>query len=176
VASGVALIPEDRQHHGLVLRLPIAHNITMPDLNRVSKIGVLRKRDENSLAERYRETLRIKCSSVAQPAGRLSGGNQQKVVIAKWVARGARVFLFDEPTRGIDVGAKQEVFEQMDALARSGAAVVMVSSELPELIQVADRIVVMRSGRITGELPGNCTQEEIMRLATWEGHSQTAIN
>ena len=93
----------------------------------------------------------------------MSGGNQQKVVIAKWLARGARVFLFDEPTRGIDVGAKAEVFEVMDELARSGAAILMVSSELPELLQVADRILVMRQGRITGELPGRTTQEEIMR-------------
>jgi ABC-type sugar transport system ATPase subunit len=176
VAAGVALIPEDRQHHGLALRLPIAHNITMPDLDRVSRAGILRKRDEQSLAEEYREKLRIKCSSPSQLAGRLSGGNQQKVVIAKWVARGARVFLFDEPTRGIDVGAKQEVFEQMNSLARSGAAVLMVSSELPELIQVADRILVMRQGRITGELPGSSTQQEIMRLAAFQGHSPTALN
>jgi ABC-type sugar transport system ATPase subunit len=118
-----------------------------------------------SVAGDQRERLRIKCHTLRQLAGRLSGGNQQKVVIAKWVARGARIFLFDEPTRGIDVAAKQEVFEQMDRLARSGAAVLMVSSELPELIQVADRIIVLAAGRITGELPGRTTQEEIMRLA-----------
>ncbi len=165
VGAGVALIPEDRQHDGLALKLPIAFNVTMPDLGRVSRAGVINKRAENALAEEYRQTLRIKCNSTAQLAGRLSGGNQQKIVIAKWVARGARVFLFDEPTRGIDIGAKQEVFEQMDRLAQSGAAVLMVSSELPELIQVADRILVMCGGRITGELPGKTTQEEIMRLA-----------
>jgi len=95
----------------------------------------------------------------------LSGGNQQKVVISKWVSRGAKIFLFDEPTRGIDIGAKREVFEVMDELARQGAAILMVSSELPELLQVADRILVMRRGRIAGELPGRTTQEEIMRLA-----------
>ena len=165
VGSGVALIPEDRQHNGLALKLPIATNITMPDLARVSKMGVLNKSKEAELAETYRDRLRIRCSSTGQLAGRLSGGNQQKIVIAKWVARGARVFLFDEPTRGIDVAAKQEVFEEMDRLARSGAAVLMVSSELPELIQVADRILVMREGQLTGELPGRTTQEEIMRLA-----------
>src|SRR5207248_197038 len=103
-----------------------------------------------------------------------SGGNQQKVVISKWVARGARVFLFDEPTRGIDVGAKQEVFEQMDRLAAGGAAVLMVSSELLELIQVADRILVMCEGRLTGELPGKTTQEAIMRLAVPVTASATA--
>lgn len=165
VGAGVALIPEDRQHNGLALKLPIAFNVTMPDLGRVCRAGVINKKAENALAEQYRETLRIKCKSPAQLAGRLSGGNQQKIVIAKWVARGARVFLFDEPTRGIDIGAKQEVFEQMDRLAKSGAAVLMVSSELPELIQVADRILVMCNGRLTGELPGKTTQEEIMRLA-----------
>lgn len=170
VGCGVALIPEDRQHNGLALKLPIATNITLPDMDRVSRFGLLKKNEELGLAESYRERLRIRCSSTAQPAGRLSGGNQQKIVIAKWVARGARVFLFDEPTRGIDVGAKQEVFEEMDRLARLGAAILMVSSELPELIQVADRILVMREGRITGELPGRTTQEEIMRLAAPEAN------
>jgi ABC-type sugar transport system ATPase subunit len=165
VAAGIALIPEDRQHHGLALKLSIAHNITMPDLGRVSSFGILNKTNETTLSEEYRQRLRIKCSTPRQLAGRLSGGNQQKIVIAKWVACGARVFLFDEPTRGIDVGAKQEVFEEMDRLARSGAAILMVSSELPELIQVADRILVMSQGRITGELPGQTTQEEIMHLA-----------
>lgn len=165
VAAGIALIPEDRQHNGLALKLPIAHNITLPDLKKVSRLGFLRKADEGNVSEQYRDRLRIKCNSTAQLSGRLSGGNQQKIVIAKWVARGAKVFLFDEPTRGIDVGAKQEVFEEMDRLARSGAAVLMVSSELPELIQVTDRILVMANGRLTGELPGKTTQEEIMRLA-----------
>jgi ABC-type sugar transport system ATPase subunit len=166
VFSGVALIPEDRQNHGLALKLPIAHNITMPDLGRVSSFGILNKSAESSLSEDYRQRLRIKCSTTRQLAGRLSGGNQQKIVIAKWAARGARVFLFDEPTRGIDVGAKQEVFEEMDRLARAGAAVLMVSSELPELCQVADRILVMAQGRLTGELPRHATQEQIMHLAT----------
>jgi ABC-type sugar transport system ATPase subunit len=165
VTSGVALIPEDRQNNGLALKLSIAHNITMPDLGRVSRIGILNKSAETAVASDYRERLRIRCSSPYQIAGRLSGGNQQKIVIAKWVARGARVFLFDEPTRGIDVAAKQEVFEEMDRLAREGAAVLMVSSELPELVQVADRVLVMREGRISGELKRPTTQEEIMRLA-----------
>jgi ABC-type sugar transport system ATPase subunit len=137
----------------------------MPDLGRVSRIGILNKSAETAVASDYRERLRIRCSSPRQIAGRLSGGNQQKIVIAKWVARGARVFLFDEPTRGIDIAAKQEVFEEMDRLARSGAAILMVSSELPELLQVADRVLVMREGRLTGELTRPITQEEIMRLA-----------
>lgn len=172
VTAGLALIPEDRQHNGLALRLSIAHNITMPDLERVSRMGILRKGEEIALSQQYREQLRIRCHSPAQIAGSLSGGNQQKIVIAKWVARGAKIFMFDEPTRGIDVGAKQEVFEQMAALAREGAAILMVSSELPELIQVADRILVMSEGRITGELPGKTTQEAIMRLAAPQASSR----
>ncbi|MBV9404559.1 MAG: sugar ABC transporter ATP-binding protein [Acidobacteriaceae bacterium] len=163
--AGTALIPEDRQHDGLALALPVSYNVTLPDLEHVSAWGVLKKSEETNLTTTYVERFRIKSSSPRQLAGKLSGGNQQKIVIAKWVARGARVFLFDEPTRGIDIGAKQEVFEQMDRIARSGAAILMVSSELPELIQVADRILVMRQGRLAGELPGRTTQEEIMRLA-----------
>jgi ABC-type sugar transport system ATPase subunit len=175
VAAGVALIPEDRQINGLALKLPISFNITMPDMGRICRMGVLNKTTESNIAEEYRQRLRIKFDSPRQLAGRLSGGNQQKIVIAKWVSRGARIFLFDEPTRGIDVGAKQEVFEQMDRLASSGAAILMVSSELPELIQVTDRILVMSQGRITGELPGKTTQEEIMRLAAPANAMRTEI-
>lgn len=165
VKAGIALIPEDRQQTGLAVRLPILQNLTVANLERISRAGFLDLGEERRLAAEYTERLRIKADSPKQLAGRLSGGNQQKVVIAKWLVRGARVFLFDEPTRGIDVGAKVEVFEVMDSLARSGAAILMVSSELPELLQVADRILVMRQGRISGELPGKTTQEEIMRLA-----------
>ncbi|MEZ5398039.1 MAG: sugar ABC transporter ATP-binding protein [Bryobacteraceae bacterium] len=165
VAAGIALVPEDRQHAGLARELPIGHNITVANLESVSRAGFLQPAEESRVAEAQISRLRIKAESPAQRAGRLSGGNQQKVVIAKWLVRGARVFLFDEPTRGIDVGAKVEVFETMDELARSGAAILMVSSELPELIQVADRILVMTRGRLAGELPGRASQEEIMRLA-----------
>lgn len=173
-SAGIALIPEDRQRHGLALKLPISYNITLPDLGRYSRWGMLNKSEELSATEDYKLRLRIKCDSPGQLAGRLSGGNQQKVVIAKWMARGARVFLFDEPTRGIDIGAKQDVFEQMDQLARAGAAVLMVSSELPELVQVADRILVMREGRLSGELPRGASQEEIMRLAAPSGVTSAA--
>ncbi len=168
VAAGLALIPEDRQKTGLARALPIGHNLTMANLPAICRYGVLDRAAERRLVAEYFDRLRIKAESAAQPAGRLSGGNQQKVVIAKWLIGGARVFLFDEPTRGIDVGAKAEVFEMMDRMARSGAAILMVSSEMPELLQVADRILVMRQGRLRGELPGRTTQEEIMRLAALE--------
>jgi len=164
VKKGIALIPEDRQKTGLARELPISWNVTMAGVP--ARYGILRHADEADKTAKAIERLRIRCDSGSQKAGRLSGGNQQKVVISKWVTRGARIFLFDEPTRGIDIGAKVEVFEVMDELARQGAAILMVSSELPELLQVADRILVMRQGRLAGELPGRTTQEEIMRLAT----------
>ena len=166
VKAGIALIPEDRQKSGLATGLPISENITLASLGAISTFGFLNHAAENQMTNTFIGRLRIKCSSGSQLAGRLSGGNQQKVVIAKWLARGAKIFLFDEPTRGIDVGAKVEVFDVMNELAKSGAAILMVSSELPELLQVADRILVMRQGRISGELPGrSATQEQIMRLA-----------
>lgn len=164
VRHGIALIPEDRQKTGLARELPIAWNVTMAQTP--ARYGVLRHAAERDITKKAIDRLRIRCDGGGQKAGRLSGGNQQKVVISKWVSRGARVFLFDEPTRGIDIGAKVEVFEVMDELARQGAAILMVSSELPELLQVADRILVMRQGRLAGELPGRTTQEAIMRLAT----------
>jgi ABC-type sugar transport system ATPase subunit len=126
---------------------------------------------ESAVTSEYIRKLHIRAASGKQLVGRLSGGNQQKVVIAKWLFRNTKIFLFDEPTRGIDVGAKAEVFEVMDSLARSGAAVLMVSSEMQELMQVADRILVMRQGRLTGELPKGTTQEEIMRRATLAHHT-----
>lgn len=168
VAAGIAFVTEDRQKSGLALRLPIASNVILANVPAVSRAGVVSQAAEARSAETFISRLRIKASSARQPAGQLSGGNQQKVVIAKWLFRGARIFLFDEPTRGIDVGAKAEVFEVMDSLARSGAAILMVSSEMPELMQVADRILVMRQGAISGELPRGTTQEEIMKLATLE--------
>jgi len=170
VKAGIALVTEDRQITGLAIKLSVAFNMTLANTDGISRWGgVLDLDRETGVTAEYQKKLRIRMASPKQLAGRLSGGNQQKVVIGKWLFRGARVFLFDEPTRGIDVGAKVEVFEVMDELARSGAAVLMVSSEMQELLQVADRILVMRQGRITGELPGRTTQEEIMRLAALEG-------
>lgn len=174
VANGLALIPEDRQKTGLATGLPISWNTTMASLGAIGNYGWLDLVRQRAVTESYRQKLRIKCATVDQPAGRLSGGNQQKVVIAKWLATGARVFLFDEPTRGIDVGAKAEVFEVMDELARNGAAILMVSSELPEVISIADRILVMRQGRLSGELPRGATQEQIMELAAFAAESGLA--
>ena len=139
-----------------------------------STLGLRIHSAERRIAADYTARLCIRAASGRQLAGRLSGGNQQKVAIAKWLVGRARFFLFDEPTRGIDVGAKAEVFEMMDELARSGAAILMVSSEMTELLQVADRILVMRQGRISGEFAGRSTQEQIMRCAAFESSPATA--
>ncbi len=168
VRRGIALVTEDRQLSGLALRLPIAANVTMAKVDKISRFGFLDLRKQNREVSALGQKLRLKAASPAQLGGTLSGGNQQKVVIAKWLFGDARIFLFDEPTRGIDIGAKAEVFELMSELARNGAAILMVSSELPELLQVADRILVMRQGRLAGELPRGATQEEVMRLAVMD--------
>ena len=165
VEAGIALVTEDRQITGLALELPLRTNITLANVNGVSRRGFLRFAEERAVAARYIERMRIRTSSSEQRAGRLSGGNQQKIVIAKWLYTDPKVILFDEPTRGIDVGAKAEVFALMDELARQGKALLMVSSELPELLQVADRILVMREGKIVAELPRGATQQEIMQHA-----------
>ena len=176
VDAGLAMVTEDRQITGLALRLPIGYNVTLANVPAISHIGMLDLGKQNRVAADYIGRLRIKAASPRQLARKLSGGNQQKVVIAKWLFRGARVILFDEPTRGIDVGAKVEVFNLMDELARSGAAILMVSSEMPELLQAADRILVMRQGRITGELPGRTSQEEIMRYAALQTEGREPEN
>ncbi|MGJ5820542.1 sugar ABC transporter ATP-binding protein [Paludibaculum fermentans] len=169
VRAGMALIPEDRQKYGLAVGLPVAQNMLMASLERVSTFGFLNRARAQALVDGQSARLNLKSAASSQPAGKLSGGNQQKVVIARWMTRGANIILFDEPTRGIDIGAKIEVFRLIDELARGGAAVLMVSSELPELLQVADRILVMRQGRIAAELPGQTTQEEILRHAALGG-------
>jgi ABC-type sugar transport system ATPase subunit len=174
VAAGIALATEDRQRTGLALRLPIAQNLTVTNLQAISRAGLVDRAAQGRVTADYIARLRIRASSPGQLAGRLSGGNQQKVVIAKWRFRDACIFLFDEPTRGIDVGAKAEVFELMDELARSGAGILMVSSEMQELLQVADRILVMSRGRISGALPGRTTQEEIMRYAALQPETNTS--
>jgi ABC-type sugar transport system ATPase subunit len=165
VEQGIALITEDRQRTGLALSLPLRSNVTLAHLNGVCRNGLVQAAKERRVAQDYVGRLRIRASSIEQLALRLSGGNQQKVVVAKWLFRNTNILLFDEPTRGIDVGAKAEVFGLMDELARAGKALLMVSSELPELLQVADRILVMRNGRMVAELPRTATQQEIMHQA-----------
>ncbi len=166
VEAGIAFVTEDRQQTGLALKLPVRTNVTLAKLDGVCVAGsVIRRAKEKRVAEEYSDRLQMQEGVVEREAWQLSGGNQQKVVIAKWLFRDTNVILFDEPTRGIDVGAKAEVFEIIDQMARDGKAILMVSSELPELLQVADRILVMRDGAVVARLPRATTQQEIMRHA-----------
>ncbi len=168
IKSGVVLAPEDRKKDGLCTKLSIRHNLALPNLDIVcNKLGVVSSKTEEKLCEKAVEDLRIKTPNVEIDSGNLSGGNQQKVVVGKWLARDSRVVIFDEPTRGIDVGAKVEIYHLMNDLKKQGIAVVFVSSEMPEVMGIADRIIVMCDGRITGEVMAReTTQNEILTLAT----------
>ena len=166
VRKGLSLLPEDRKKQGLVLGLTIKDNVILPSLNKLCKFGVVNKQHAAKLTKDYIEKLSIKTPSMAQKVNNLSGGNQQKVVVAKWLASGCRVFLFDEPTRGIDVGAKSEVYELMHEIVANGGGILMVSSELPEVINVCDRVYVMNNGRICAELGReDLTEERILKFA-----------
>ena len=160
LAHGVALVPEERRSQGVVLSQSVAENIAVGNLETVSWCGLISRSRVNALALRSIEDLRIKCRGPHQAVGQLSGGNQQKVVLAKFLARKPDVLLLDEPTRGIDVGTKAEIYGLIRALAAENTAVVVVSSELPELIGLADRIVLMHEGRISGEVPAAQADEE----------------
>ena len=163
IAHGLAYVTEDRKGNGLILGNPIRTNITLANLAAVSRRGVLKREREVQAARHYREKLKIKCPGVEQNAGNLSGGNQQKVLLAKWMFAEPDILILDEPTRGIDVGAKYEIYCIIDQLAAEGRSVILISSELPEILGMCDRIYVMNDGRMVGELPGQgATQEAIM--------------
>ncbi len=167
MALGIGYVPEDRKLHGLVLDMSIADNITLPVLPTVSKMGWVDRKREQELARVDARKLEVKMASLRQKATELSGGNQQKVVLAKWLGTQPKVLILDEPTRGIDVGTKAAVHKLMSALAAKGLAILMISSELPEVLGMSDRILVMREGRITGEFSrAKATQEVIMTAAT----------
>ncbi len=168
IKNGVVLAPEDRKKDGLCTKLSIRHNLTLPNLDIVcNKLGVVDSKKEEALCSKAVVDLKIKAPNVEVDSGNLSGGNQQKVVVGKWLARDSRVVIFDEPTRGIDVGAKVEIYNLMNELKKQGIAVMFVSSEMPEVIGIADRIIVMCDGRITGEVMArDTTQNEILTLAT----------
>ena len=164
VAQGLAYVTEDRKGLGLVLEHSITHNTTLASLPAVSRMGVIDEGREHVVASGYRQSLNIRCSGVAQAVINLSGGNQQKVVLAKWLFAGPQVLILDEPTRGIDVGAKFEIYSLMADLAAQGKCIVMISSEMPELLGMCDRIYVMNEGRFVAEMAGReASQEKIMR-------------
>jgi ribose transport system ATP-binding protein len=175
VRLGIGYLSEDRKRFGLATGMDVAANIAMPCLRRFLAMSMfLNTRAIREMARSYIRQLRIKTPSDAQEVRFLSGGNQQKIVIAKWLARDCEILFFDEPTRGIDVGAKNEIYKLLNTLAAQGRAIVMISSELPEILRMSHRIAVMCEGRLTGELPAErATQEDIMRLAT-QRHSLTA--
>jgi ABC-type sugar transport system ATPase subunit len=166
VDQGISLIPEDRKNQGLALILPVAENIVVSSLDRLFPRLFVSKNKEHAIAMNYVEQLRIATPSTSRLAQYLSGGNQQKVVLAKWLCTKAKIFIFDEPTRGVDVGAKAEIHGFMNGLVKEGAAILMISSELPEVIGMSDRIYVMREGRIAAEIPHTeATQERIIESA-----------
>ena len=168
IKAGIVLAPEDRKKDGLCTKLSIRHNIALPNLDLLcNKLGVVNVAKENQMCDKAVKDLKIKTPGVDINAANLSGGNQQKVVVGKWLARNSRVVIFDEPTRGIDVAAKVEIYNLMNELKKQGIAVMFVSSEMPEVMGIADRIIVMCDGRITGELMAEgATQNEILALAT----------
>lgn len=168
IKAGIVLAPEDRKKDGLCTKLSIRNNIALPNLDLIcNKLGVVNSAKEHAMCDQVVENLKVKTPTVEVEAGNLSGGNQQKVVVGKWLARNSRVVIFDEPTRGIDVAAKVEIYNLMNELKQQGIAVMFVSSEMPEVMGIADRIIVMCDGRITGELKAaEATQNQILTLAT----------
>ncbi|OQM47171.1 xylose ABC transporter ATP-binding protein [Anoxybacillus sp. UARK-01] len=167
IREGIALVTEDRKRLGLVLGMDVKANTTLASLKNMSKFGVINQNEELKWSQNYVQELRTKTTSLETPVGTLSGGNQQKVVLAKWLMAKPKILILDEPTRGIDVGAKYEIYHLMNKLAEEGVAIIMISSELPEILGMSDRILVMREGRIVKQFTHEeATQENIMMAAT----------
>lgn len=164
ISNGIAYATEDRKAYGLVLIQEIKDNITLANLEAISDGGVINEPKEMTVTREYRDKLNIKCSSIRQLAVNLSGGNQQKVVLSKWLFANPEILILDEPTRGIDVGAKYEIYTIINRLASEGKGIILISSELPEILGICDRIYVMRDGRIVGEMPASeASQEKVMK-------------
>jgi D-xylose transport system ATP-binding protein len=173
IRHGIGFVTEDRKRYGLILDQTILRNMTLACLPSVSGRFITNEDAEAAAGERAAGDLRIKANSVFTVAGTLSGGNQQKVVLAKWLLTNPRVLFLDEPTRGIDVGAKQEIYAQINRLAEDGLAIILVSSELPEVLGLSDRVIVLHEGRVTGEFTrAEATPEAVMSCAT--GHIRRA--
>ena len=166
ILAGIGLVPEDRRQEALLLLRSVRDNVSLCVPERVSRAGFLDRRSEGRLVRQLAGRLAVKTPTIEQEVRKLSGGNQQKVVFARWLAREPRVLVLDEPTRGIDVGAKLEIYRLIEELAAAGIAILVISSELPELLGLTDRIAVMREGRIVGELPTpSATEEALLALA-----------
>jgi ribose transport system ATP-binding protein len=172
IAQGIFLVPEDRKRSGLLLEMSVSENVSLADLGAFASGGLIDRGAEAKNAEQQKRQLNIRVPSVDVQAGALSGGNQQKVVLAKWLSMKPKAIIFDEPTRGIDVGSKAEIYQLMRGLADNGVAVLMISSDLEEVIGVSDRVAVMREGAISGFLErAELSEEAVMRLAT-DSHNQ----
>lgn len=166
MAAGIGMVPEDRQHEGLILPMSVGANISLAALQLLTRWGLVRRRAEQQLVATQIENLSVKAVNPQIPATTLSGGNQQKLVLGKWLARNPKVLILDEPTRGVDVGAKSQVHQLIRTLAAQGLATLVISSDLPELLSLTDRVLVVRAGRIVGELRGSAaTQEAVLALA-----------
>jgi ABC-type sugar transport system ATPase subunit len=174
--SGIGLVPEDRKRQGCVMGLPCRANISLAWLDRLrNAAGLLDRKQEKQIAAKYFLQLRVKAASIEAPVNSLSGGNQQKIVLAKWLARGGKLLIVDEPTRGVDVAAKAAIHALMDDLARRGLAVMLISSELPEVLSLSQRILVMRAGRLVGEVSREqASQETVLRLMAGLGTERAA--
>jgi rhamnose transport system ATP-binding protein len=173
MAAGIGLVPEDRQQQGLVMEMTTVRNVTLTVLRQVQRIGLVSRKKERQIAAQWTERMRLK-GHIDEPVSILSGGNQQKVVLAKWLATKPKLLIVDEPTRGVDVGAKSEVHRTLSQLAKEGMAIIMISSDLPEVIGMADRVLVMHEGKLTAELSrSEATEEVIMFAATGRTASNT---
>ena len=169
IELGIGLVPEDRKKEGALLGMSIRCNINMPIYQRISKGTVINEKKEEEIAQTYRKEISIKTPTLDQLVKNLSGGNQQKVILAKWLAADSELLIFDEPTRGIDVGAKQEIYTLINHLVEQGKTVLMISSEMEELMGMSDRILILAEGNMTGELnKSEFNQERIMQLASIE--------
>jgi putative multiple sugar transport system ATP-binding protein len=172
ISNGIAYATEDRKTYGLNLIEDIKRNISMASLKKLEKYGLVHDNEEYAVANEYRKSMNIKAPNVLVKTGKLSGGNQQKVVLSKWIYSDPDVLILDEPTRGIDVGAKYEIYTIINKLVADGKAVLVISSELPELLGICDRIYTLAFGRITGEVSvDSATQEGLMALMTQENQS-----
>jgi ABC-type sugar transport system ATPase subunit len=169
IDAGIGVCPEDRKEQGLVLGRSIRENLTIPILRTLSKAGVISRRNEKQLSRQAVDKHRIKTHSIEKLAVELSGGNQQKVILGRWLLTNLKVLILDEPTKGIDVGAKAEIYQMICDLAKSGLGVIFISSELSEVVNISDRVVVMRRGRVSGELRREeLSEEKILKLAMRE--------
>jgi len=175
MAAGVGYVPEDRRQQGLVMDMSVQQNMALASLDRLRTAGLIRSAAERAFATGWAQRLRLKYGRLTDPVSRLSGGNQQKVVLAKWLGRQPSLLIVDEPTRGIDIATKAEVHGLLAQLAADGVAILMISSELPEVLANGDRILVMREGRLTAEYPRvEATEEKIMAAATGQTEAQAS--